>query len=113
MAGRFEIMIRVAGIVVGISKGVAMIQEDLDRLDRDGKAEALAKRNLHARDADAFPAHIVERTAAVARVDLGSRLQITRPLQGSRLGAQDAFSDCAFQPQRAADGANSLANSER
>src|SRR5438128_11004809 len=98
MAGRFEIMIRVAGIVVGISKGVAMIQEELDRLDRDGKAEALAKRNLNVGDADDFPAHIEERTAAVARGDLESRLQIKLPLQGSRLGAQDASGACACPP---------------
>lgn len=75
-ARRFKVAIRSAGVVEGISKRIAMIEEELDVFDRDGKAQPLTGRDFHIGHADHFAAQVEERSAAIARIDLRRSLQI-------------------------------------
>ncbi len=53
-AGRLQIAIRTAGIIVVVGKGVAMLQEVLNRFHRDGKTEAFAHGDFHVGHAHDF-----------------------------------------------------------
>src|SRR6267154_4659748 len=48
--GRFQVSVRVARVVIGIGKGIAMIEEILHGIDRNGKAEAFTKGDFHVGD---------------------------------------------------------------
>ena len=58
------------------------------------------------------PAHVEERAAAVARIDLGGGLQIKLASKLTCLGAEDAFGDGALKAKRAADGKDALADGQ-
>src|SRR5262249_28222751 len=91
----FEVAIGVAWIVVRISESVPMIEEEFDRFNRNRKAESFAKCDLHIGDADHFPTHIKQRSAAVARIDLRRGLEVKLAAELARLGAENAFRNSA------------------
>src|SRR2546427_590635 len=87
-----------------------MVEEEFDGFDRDGEAEAFAKSDLHIGDADDFAAHIEERAAAIAGIDLGGSLEIKLAGELPCFGAENAFGDGALESERTADGEYTLAH---
>ena len=85
-----------------------MVEKEFDGFDGNGKSKALAESDLHVSDADDLAAHIEERAAAVAGIDLGRGLKIKLATQLPGLGAEYAFGNGAFQAERAADRKNTL-----
>ena len=59
-AGRFEVTIRIARIVRVVGVGVAVLEEILHHVHRDGEAQALAE-DLHVRHAHDLALQIEER----------------------------------------------------
>ena len=53
-AGRFQIAIWVARIVVRVGERVAVVEEKFHRLHRDRKTQAFAEGDFHVGDADDF-----------------------------------------------------------
>src|ERR1041385_7231488 len=70
MIRRFEVTVGIAGIVIRVSEGVAVIEKVFYDLDRDREAEAFAKSDFHIRDADDFAREIEQWPATVAGIDL-------------------------------------------
>src|ERR1039457_2732251 len=90
-AGGLKVAIGVTRIIVGVSERLAVIQEVLHRFNGNGEAKPLPKSNLHIRDAHHFAAHVKKRATAIARIDLGSRLEIELASHLPGLGAENAF----------------------
>jgi len=111
-AGRFEIAIWVARIVVGIGERVAVVEEKFHSLNRDRKTQPFTKGDFHVGDADDFAGEVEERAATVARIDLGGGLQIKLASKLTCLGAEDAFGDGALKAKRAADCKDALADGQ-
>src|ERR1043166_7059670 len=88
---RFKIAIRIARIIIRVSVGVAVVEEEFHRFNWNRKAESFAESDFHVRDADDFTGHVEERAAAVAGIDLRGRLQIKLALKLARLGAENPF----------------------
>ena len=80
-AGWLKITIRIARIVVIISKCIPMVQEVFDVFHRDGKAKAFDEVNFHIGHAHHFTAQIKQRTATIAGIDLRRGLQVKVALQ--------------------------------
>src|SRR5260221_7311473 len=112
VAGGLEIVVWIAGIVIGIGEGIPVIEEEFDRFNGDREPEAFAKGDLHVSNAYNLSTHIEERAAAVTRINLGCGLQVERPLERTCFGAQDAFSHGPFQTERAADSEDSFPNGQ-
>jgi len=108
----FEIAIRIAGIIVGVGKSVAVIEEEFDGLYWNCKTEPFAKGDFHVGDANHFAAHVEQRSAAVARVDLRGGLEIKLATELSRFGAKNAFGHGAFKAKRAADGEHAFTDGQ-
>src|SRR5205823_659263 len=68
-AGRFQIAIGIARVVVVVGERVPMAQEKSDGLDRNGKAQAFSKSDFHVRHAHDFATKVEQRSAAVAGID--------------------------------------------
>src|SRR5882762_7385763 len=104
----FEVAIRVARVIIGVSEGITVIEKEFHGFDGDRKAQSFTKSDLHIRDADDFAGHIEQRAPAVARIDLRSGLEIKLAAELARLGAENAFSNGAFKTKRAADCKNAF-----
>src|SRR5436190_17102741 len=111
-AWRLQIPIWIARIIVGIGEGVAMIQEEFHRANRNRESKPLAEGDFHVGHSDDLAAHIKERAAAVSWIDLSCCLQIKLAAQLPGLGAQDALGYGALQPQGTADSEDSLADGQ-
>src|SRR5579883_612077 len=70
-----EVPVGVTGIVIRVSESLAVVQEEFDRFNWYCQPQAFPKRYFHVGDAYHLAAHIKERSATVARIDLSRRLQ--------------------------------------
>src|SRR5262249_20258144 len=88
-----------------------MLQKVTDVIDRNGEAQAFPK-DFHVGDAGHFSWQIEQCPAAVARIDLGGRLNVELALELAGLGADNSFGDGPFESQRTADGKYSFSHGQ-
>src|ERR1043166_39395 len=105
-----QITVRIARIVIRVSERIPVIEEEPNCLNRDRESQSFSKSNLHVRDANHFPCHVEQWSAAVAGVDLRRGLQIKFPPQLPRFGAQNSFGHGPLQSQRAPDRKHTLSD---
>src|ERR1041385_6993470 len=112
-AGRFEVAIRIARIVVRICESIPVVEEKLHRFNGNGKPKAFTESDLHVRDADDFARQVKQGAATVARIDLRRGLQIQFAAELPRFRAENAFGDRALETERTAHCKYSFADRER
>src|SRR5205814_1408484 len=100
-------------VIVRVSESVPMIEEEFNRLDRNGKTKPFSEGDLHIGDANDFAGEVEQRAATVPGIDLSGGLKIKLAAKLPRFGAQNSLRHSAFQAERTADRKHSLACGKR
>ena len=103
---RLNILVPRIGIVLIVGKGFPVIEEVLDVVDRDRKAQAPIKDITHIRNPDDLAGQIKQRPAGVAGIYIRIRLNIHQTLERPILRAHYPIGNRALQSERIPDSKN-------